>query len=167
MQEFFSWLRYVEFDGDAAALSALAQKSDDSDCFKAKNIKALGLDDETKVWLKIDSLADSALSLYGTTYQEDLDLLAKVDQEKHLTYNQRKCILYRCNEKKILHFLKDTAALVARLTQMTQNDAKKELDQLTDIDKSLVIDYFDDSIFPNLPTQVDAQSALVTIKATK
>lgn len=140
MYEFISWLRYVEFEGDAAVLylaknEAISeaqkrranqnQDSDDSDdvdladCFKAKNIKPWGLENEIKVWLKIDSLVDASLAKYDTTYQEDLDVLAKDDQEKCLTYNQRNCILFRSGEKKILHFLKDAATTFGRLTKMS------------------------------------------------
>ena len=90
-----------------------------SDCFKAKNLKTWGLDLEIKVWRKIDSLVDASLSKYDTTYQEDLDVLKKDDKEKCLTYNQRNCILFTSGEKKILHFLKDTAKVFARLTKLT------------------------------------------------
>lgn len=178
MYEFISWLRYVEFEGDAAVLylakneaiseaqkkrqnqQADSDDSDDvdlSDCFKAKNIKPWGLENEIKVWRRIDSLVDASLAKYETTYQEDLDLLAKDDQEKCLTYNQRNCVLFRSGEKKILHFLKDAATTFARLTKMSQKDAKKEVNQMKDFDQCL--DYFKNCILPNLPTQVATPSA--------
>ena len=130
MCEFISWLRYVEFEGDAADLYSAKNEElnnqnknlddiDISDGFKAKNIKPWGYENEIKVWLKIDSLVEVSLSKYDTTYQEDLDLLEKDDQEKFLTNNQRKCILLRSGEKKILHFLKDAATIFARLTKMS------------------------------------------------
>ena len=75
-----------------------------------------GLDNEIKVWLKIDSLADEALSKYDTTYQEDLDLLEKVYSKHVLTYNERNCVLFRSGEKKILLSLKEKAKVFARLT---------------------------------------------------
>ena len=178
MYEFISWLRYVEFEGDAALLYLAkndaigeAQKkrqnqnpdSDDSDdvdfsdCFKAKNIKPWGLENEIRVWLRIDALVDASLAKYETTYQEDLDLLAKDEQEKCLTYNQRNCILFRSGEKKILHFLKEAAAIFARLTKMSLKDAVKEVNLMKDFDPCL--DYFKNCILPNLPTQAATPSA--------
>ena len=81
-----------------------------------------------------------------------MDVLVKDETEKCLTYNQRNMVLFRSGEKKILHFLKDAAKIFARLTMMTQKDAKKEVNQMKDFDPCL--DYFKNCILPNLPSQV-------------
>ena len=71
MAEFILWLRYVVFDGDADELFNTKQKDSDDKTenkdlnddffskFKAKSIKPWGLDNEIKVWLKIDRLVDA------------------------------------------------------------------------------------------------------------
>lgn len=79
-----------------------------------------------------------------------MDVLAKDDQEKCLTYNQRNCILFRSGEKKILHFLKDAAATFGRLTKMSLKEAVKEVNLMKDFDPCL--DYFKNCILPNLPS---------------
>ena len=107
------------------------------------------LDNEIKVWLKIDALADEALSKYDTTYQEDMDLLDKAYSKHVLTYNERNCVLFRSGEKKILHSLKEKAKVFARLTKMSQDDAKNEVAHLKDFDHCL--NYFETCILPKLP----------------
>jgi len=79
MSEFLSWVRYVVFDGDMAQLYLVKNEcvneyqkrrnltkdaSDDSDdvdlqdCFKAKNLNPFAMENEKKVWKKIDELVD-------------------------------------------------------------------------------------------------------------
>ena len=79
-----------------------------------------------------------------------MDVLAKDDVEKCLTYNQRNCILFTSGEKKILHFLKDAAATFGRLTKMSLKEAVKEVNLMKDFDPCL--DYFKNCILPNLPS---------------
>jgi len=59
--------------------------------------------------------------------EEDNAILEKDDKEDSLGFNKRNCVLYRKGEKVILHFLKDCASRVYKLVQMSQKDAKKEI----------------------------------------
>lgn len=67
---------------------------------------AMNLENETKMWVRIEQLVNDSMSRYTTTLQEDLELLEKDDKEHNLTYNERNCILFREGEKQILEFLK-------------------------------------------------------------
>ena len=67
---------------------------------------------------------------YPTGLEEDLDILAKDDEgngPEPLTENQRNSVLMRSGEKKILHYLIETADLLLPLFKMTLQDAKKVL----------------------------------------
>lgn len=86
MKEFISWVRYVELDGDKFDLfkekyqKLMSEKNQDSaandlEAVFAMNNMSWGLDNDIKVWLKIDSLADELLSKYVTTYDKDLENL--------------------------------------------------------------------------------------------
>jgi len=86
MKEFISWVRYVELDGDKFDLfkekyqKLMSKKNQDSaandlEAVFAMNNMSWGLDNDIKVWLKIDSLADELLSKYVTTYDKDLENL--------------------------------------------------------------------------------------------
>jgi len=83
MKEFISWVRYVELEGDKFDLfknnyqKLMSEKNQDSaandlEAVFAMNKMSWGLDNDIKVWLKIDSLADELLSKYDTTYDKDL-----------------------------------------------------------------------------------------------
>ena len=64
---------------------------------------------EGAAWEFIDKIADERLTKYATTIYEDLKLITEDKENNNLTVNERNCILYRKNEKIILHFLKDSA----------------------------------------------------------
>lgn len=162
MIDFISFIRIAVYEGDDSQLLLAKneakhrnyQKSEfweDEDFSEwAMNSNPWGLENETKVWLMIDSLVDQFLSIYDTTYQQDLELIEKDDKKKCLDRNQRNYILDRADEKKILLFLKDKAKVFAGLTKLSQEDAKKEVDQLKDFEKCL--NYFENCILPNLST---------------
>ena len=61
---------------------------------------------ETATWRKILKEANEALNKYPTTLEDDLEIL---EEDKSLTRNLRNCIMFRKNEKVVLHFLKDCA----------------------------------------------------------
>ena len=83
MMEFISWIRFVEFAGDSAelykfkknAVEEAQQKRWDAgegfddpedaeiykDSFKAKKIQPFSIENEIKVWLKIEQLVDASL----------------------------------------------------------------------------------------------------------
>jgi hypothetical protein len=46
---------------------------------------------------------------------------------KELTFNIKNCILYRKREKEILHYFKDVAERVNKLVNLSQKQAKKEV----------------------------------------
>ena len=76
-------------------------------------------ENEAKAWKLISSACDKNLSRYPTTLQEDIELLAKDDQEPSLGFNIRNCILYRKGEKDILHYLKDCCDKIQKCVKMT------------------------------------------------
>lgn len=63
--------------------------------FKGTSMNSINLENETKVWLRIQSLVNESLSKYPTNLEEDNSILEKDDKEKTLTYNERNCVLYR------------------------------------------------------------------------
>ena len=89
MMEFISWIRYCEFEGDLAVLYLAkneaindyqrkrngnkGRESDDSDdidlqdVFKGTSMNAINLENETKVWLRIQKLVTESMSRYPTT----------------------------------------------------------------------------------------------------
>lgn len=72
--------------------------------------------------------AQLLLEQYPTSLEEDLDILTKDDEgngPEPLTENHRNAVLMRSGEKKILHYLIDTADLLLPLFKMTLQDAKK------------------------------------------
>ena len=169
MREFISWCRYVEFDEDLAMLylekneavieaqkkrQNQQQDSDDSDdvdiqnVFKGTQVRPMSIHNEIKAWKKITLTCQQAIDKYPTTYEEDLKLLEEDDMEKKLTQNQRNCVLYRSGEKKILHFLIDTAEKIIPLLGMNFKDARKEVNSYKDFDGCL--DYVKNVVYPFL-----------------
>ena len=150
MQNFIQFSRYIVFNDDLAHLYLAKteavnefikkknenKKDDDSDqdpddidvqdAFKGHLLK-LSKENETAVWKLIDQVCDNALAKYTTTSAEDVAILAKDDEDGALGFNRRNCVLYRKGEKAILEFLKDCAQRVFKLVQMSQKDAKKEI----------------------------------------
>jgi len=97
------------------------------DVFKGTSMQCLNLDNEKKMWKKIEEVVDESIAKYPTTLEEDNAILEKDDQEQTLSYNERNCILYRQGEKIILHFLKTCSQRFVKLLGMSQKDAKKEV----------------------------------------
>ena len=114
MQEFFSWLRFVEYDenitliyqyqGAAISRAQKYRRGDDSDSdneddpskgFKAKDLPPLSIRNEKKVLTRILFLAKEAYDKYDRTLEEDLKELERTD----LTFNIRNCLLYTSGEK--------------------------------------------------------------------
>ena len=134
MQEFLSWLRFVEYDENialiyqyqgAAITAAQKQKrgedseSDDQEDttkgFKAKDLPPLSVRNERKVLEKIYRLAKEGYDKYESSLEEDLKILA---EDKNLTFNLSNCLLYRVGEKKILQFLINTSQKILPLLDM-------------------------------------------------
>lgn len=136
MENFLSWIRFVVFDGDLDELYVQvtdafeeAKKAAQAEGKKkfgsiGDYVKPIDLHTEVRAWRKIHQIATEALSKYPTTLEEDKALLAKEDaaakEEKTLTYNTRNCVLLRVGEKKILHYLLETATNLVELGQMNR-----------------------------------------------
>ena len=88
MNEFMSWLRFVEFDENITLLidyqaravnQSSAQDSDSDDAaddpnkgFKAKDLPPLSVRNEKKILLRMKLEANKLLQNYATSYEEDL-----------------------------------------------------------------------------------------------
>ena len=80
----------------------------------------MDLQTEVNAWTKTLELAKTSIGKYPTTYQEDLDLLKKIEagEMPEVTYNKKNCLLLRIGEKRILHFIVDTAEAILELSKM-------------------------------------------------
>ena len=78
-------------------------------------VQPINVDNEAKAWFKIKNLMEESLDKYPTTLSQDYDILKS---DKSLTYNTRNCVLLRVGEKKILHFMKDTADILLEMAKM-------------------------------------------------
>ena len=103
---------------------------------------------ELQAWELVKSLCDEALKKYETSLEDDLALLEKDDKEQCLTSNERNCVLYRKGEKKILHYLLDTADKVNHVFSMTQKEARKEINSYPNFEGSM--EYFKGTLIPQL-----------------
>ena len=133
MHEFFSWLRFVEYDENitliyqyqSAAMTAAKRqhRNDDSESeeedttkgFKAKDLPPLSIRNERKVLEKIYMMAKDAYDKYETTLEEDAKIL---EERQDLTFNERNCVLYRSGEKAILKFLMNATSKILPMLDM-------------------------------------------------
>lgn len=81
----------------------------------ADYIKPMDIRNEAMAWSKIKSIVVEALGKYPTTLDEDYEILKN---DKSLTYNTRNCVLLRVGEKKILHFVNNTAEILLEMAKM-------------------------------------------------
>ena len=116
MHEFLSLLRFYEFNGDmevlnfakaASLLDCEIQKAHDKlnegelkssvhqDEYKATNVLPISIENELKVWAKIEEMVTESLGRYETSLEQDNYLLEKDDKYRNLSYNERNCILFR------------------------------------------------------------------------
>jgi len=160
MQEFLSWLRFVEYDENImliyqyqAAAQSAAQKyrrgdesdSDDPDDpskgFKAKDLPPLSIHNEKKVLNKISAICRAQMAAYPVNLDEDLEILQRTD----LTFNQRNAVLYRSGEKKILFTLMFYAEKMLPLLDMDFTTARKTASKIRELDECS--DYLTNSIY--------------------
>ena len=99
-------------DGDAVD----SDEEDDgemhlSDAFKGR-LAPISKENEFKVWTYLENTIDQALAKYPTTLKEDLQLLNEDIKEKKLSTNERNCLLFRKDEKKVLTFIKNCSNIV-------------------------------------------------------
>ena len=106
MHHFFSFLRFAVFEGDPMKLysyqfeqkAAKKTEDDEDDVYQGNNIPPISPENENKVLLQVQFLAQQQLDKYPTTYEEDLKIL---EQDKTITWNNRNALLMRLGEKKV------------------------------------------------------------------
>ena len=99
----------------------------------------------------MERLADTYLSRYPTTIDQDKELLK--DQYNNEDINEkvkRNSILYRYNEKAALYFIKDCASKADKLSQLSSlEEARKEIDSWQ-ANPGNRLAYFNHTFFPLL-----------------
>lgn len=160
MQEFLSWLRFVEYDENimliyqyqAAAQSAAQRykRNDDSESdedndpskgFKAKDLPPLSIRNEKRVLTKISDLCRIQMATYPQTLDEDMEILERTD----LTFNQRNAVLFRSGEKKILFTLMFYAEKILPLLDMDFKTARQTVTKTRELDECS--DYLTNAIY--------------------
>jgi len=65
-------------------------------------------------------LAKTSISKYPTSYKDDLALLEKIEAGSmpEVGYNKKNCLLLRIGEKRILHFIVETAEAILELSKL-------------------------------------------------
>ena len=133
----FSFLRFVEWDGDIMMLvdakmreEQTRKKKPEYDIeekgYKAENISVLSIKNEVKVLERLKEKSLASLAEYPNTLEEDNKLLAKDDEKQFLTFNQRNCVLFRQGEKVILHWFVELANYCTKILGMKWKDAKRD-----------------------------------------
>lgn len=87
--------------------------------FKARDLTPISIRNEQLMLKKLITICINYLCKYPTSYKHDLEILERDRVEHYLTVNQRNCILLRCGEKRILHFIIDNAQ---KLLPLLEND---------------------------------------------
>ena len=107
MAHFFSYMRFVEFQGDPMVLykfqfqQSSTKKPDEDDeetAYQGTNIPPISVENEARVLHQIMLKAQTQYKRYPMTYEEDVAIL---ETKKDMTFNQRNCILMRSGEKKV------------------------------------------------------------------
>jgi len=163
-EEYLAWVRFVAFEGDLGDLydvvkekqneAVAALKSEGKDYEKAAErivVPPIDLATEVSAWKKTLALAKESLSKYPTTYKEDQEILAKVDSgAMELSYNKKNCLLLRIGEKRILHFIVETAEAILELSSLERPDAVKALMKQHKVFKKSM-KYVQNTFIPLLP----------------
>ena len=139
MYEFFSWVRFVEFDENMAqmyefkgqAQMAARGRRDESEdsgddeesnkAFNGKRLPPISIKNERKVLRRVKKMAEEIYQQYETTLEEDQEVLKKDDEapaDQKLSFNQRNCVLMRSGEKEILTFLMRAADTLLPMLDM-------------------------------------------------
>jgi len=112
MHHFFSFLRFVEYDGNPAQLyivyifdqyQSVAQgksemNEDDEVKYEGTNMPIQSIANEKKVLRKVGLLSSRQMKEYPTSIEEDEKILK---ESKDLTFNNRNSVLMRMGEKKV------------------------------------------------------------------
>ena len=110
MVHFFSFLRFVNFKGEAMRLfefeimenSSKKSDEDGEESFQCTNIPPISIENETECLNQIKNQCTVQLEKYPTTHKEDLKIL---ETNKDLTYNQRNCVIMRSGEKQVSYYV--------------------------------------------------------------
>lgn len=131
----FSYLRFLEFDGDMILMFEAKQKAredrnsdseEPNSSWRAENIGVISLHNERKMLQHLRKLSIEALKKYPSSLQEDVRLLAEDDEKQTLSFNERNCVLFRQGEKEILHWFIEFVDFITSLMTLKFKDAKKE-----------------------------------------
>jgi histone-lysine N-methyltransferase SETD3 len=107
MHHFFSFLRFAVFEGDPMKLysyqfeqkATKKSEDDEDDAYQGNNISPISPENEKKVLMQVQFLAQQQLDKYPTEYEEDLKILA---ENKTMSWNNRDALLMRMGEKKVM-----------------------------------------------------------------
>lgn len=152
IDDFFSYLRFTEFEGDSMKLykyefeKANKKRTDENDFYETYHgaqIPPLSIDSEIRILKKTIVLAEKQLSMYKTTYEEDLKIL---EENKDLTFNQRNCVLMRSGEKRILIKLSELGKLGLELINLPLKKAREIYGKMKD--KAMYDRYVIGMLFP-------------------
>jgi len=102
-EKFLGYLRFIVYDGN---LNNLLQYFDPAigDLYTCRDIRRklrmpeVSINNERKMLERLKDIAETYLSQYPQTYEEDLVLL----KDENLTFNQRNCITFRAEEKNVI-----------------------------------------------------------------
>ncbi|MDR3736659.1 MAG: SETD3 family histone-lysine N-methyltransferase [Acidobacteriaceae bacterium] len=101
--KFLGYLRLLEYSGDLTTIGTtylVPPVKNPAVCPVSRRklrLPALSIENERKMLAKLKEVAGRCLAKFSESYTEDLKLL----QNKALTYNERNCIVYRSEEKKV------------------------------------------------------------------
>lgn len=91
MKAFISWVRFVLYQGSVADLEEKVLVA-----FEQQNeFDYIDIEFEKRTWLFIVKIIKEQLDRYGNSYEEDLGMLQRDQEEKFLTENEKNCVLFR------------------------------------------------------------------------
>ena len=148
--KFLGYLRFLTYTGDlnqiaSVYLNPLVLNIETCEVVKRKlRMPAISVENEKAMLKKLENIAQTSLSMYPQTYEEDMELL----KNEKLTFNERNCIVYRAGEKKIYLQIIEMVKLGTQLLLMDHINA---LQYFNSINKDLVYGtYFSKVLIPLL-----------------
>ena len=91
------------------------------------HLNKISLKNEISAWSYIVDKVTEILGQYQTTLEEDIDMLKQDEMDPKLSTNKKNCIIYRKNEKVVLHYILECSKKVGKIKDMTVSDAKQEI----------------------------------------
>lgn len=147
--ELLQYLRFAQYEGDCDCLCRYLDPPVTSiaTCKREKRtllIGSISKKNEISVLKKLKEICNRHLNKYGESYGKDEELL----KNKGLSYNERNCIIYRMQEKRILHSMVEMADLGLLLLSKKYKAVVKYYDALKE--KPNYHQYIQDIILPLL-----------------